>query len=208
MEDITDEIHEWFVVWYDAAGHYDVFPAAELGGSVLIVTEQTVTPEEYLAEKLARQQKVKKKAEPVKPVKVAPRKGWRMPQTQALSCLVEANADFVKDWSIRDESGNPEQKEYLDLIVERLCYELQLEMRKITDELRRAELELLNKALLKDHAYDKEKFVIPTMNGGNRTKLENYENYSLVESFHETSATLVVNFDDLQCAISNLIVCS
>jgi len=48
MEDITDEIHEWFVVWYNALGHYDVFPAANLGGSVLIVTGQTLTPEEYI----------------------------------------------------------------------------------------------------------------------------------------------------------------
>jgi len=32
MEDITDEIHEWFVVWYNTLGHYDVFPAADFGG--------------------------------------------------------------------------------------------------------------------------------------------------------------------------------
>lgn len=172
MEDIIDEIHEWFVTWYDAAGHYDVFPAAELGGSVLIVTGQTSTPQEYLTEKLekeARKRAGKKeapRAEAVPAGRKAPEKGWRMPQTQALSCLLEANADFIKNWSLRDETRNPEQKEYVDLIVEKLCYKLQLEIRKIADEFLRAELELLNKALLKDHAHDKKKFVIPTMNGG------------------------------------------
>lgn len=170
MEDITDEIHEWFVVWYDAVGHYDVFPAAELGGSVLIVTGQTLTPQEYLLEKLEKEKKAAKKGKavekpPPKPEPIKP--GWRVPQTQALSSLEEANVDFVRNWSLRDESGNPEQKEYVDLIIEKLCYELQLEMREIVDEMMRAELELLNNALSKDHAGDK-KSAIPKMDKGNR----------------------------------------
>lgn len=155
LEDITDEIFEWFVIWYDMTGEYDVFPAANLGGSVLIVTGQTTTPQEYLMETL---DKKKAKGEPKretglepKPlVKVEPVKGWKMPQTNALSCLEEANNEFIRNWSLRDESDNPEQKEYLDLITEKLCHELQFEMRDIVDELMRAELELLNKALLKD----------------------------------------------------------
>ncbi|XP_011869574.1 PREDICTED: IQ and AAA domain-containing protein 1-like [Vollenhovia emeryi] len=169
MEDITDEIHEWFVVWYNTLGHYDVFPAADFGGSVLIVTGQTSTPQEYLMEKLEKEKQAKAKgrravkmvpipkAEPIK----SEVPGRKMPQTDALSCLEEANVDFIRNWSFRDE--NDPEKVYLDLITEKLCYELQLEMREIVDELMRAELELLNKALLKDHARDKEKFVIPTM---------------------------------------------
>lgn len=174
MEDITDEIHEWFVVWYNAVGHYDVYPATEFGGSVLIVTGQTLTPQEYLMEKLEKEKQVKTKgrtAEKMAPIpKGEPIKskisGWKMPQTVALSCLEETNIDFIRHWSFRKEKV-PEQ-EYLDLITEKLCHELQLEMREIVDELMRAELELLNKALLKDHAYDKEKFTIPTMDKSNR----------------------------------------
>ncbi|KMQ96651.1 iq and aaa domain-containing protein 1-like protein [Lasius niger] len=166
MEDITDEIHEWFVIWYNTLGHYDVFPAADLGGSVLIATGQTSTPQEYLMEKLEKEKQAKAKRQmmPPKPEPVkleAP--GWKMPQTEALSCLEEANNDFIRNWSLRDESDNPEQEEYLDLITEKLCHELQLEMREIVDELMRAELELLNKALLKDRARDKGKFEIPEM---------------------------------------------
>ncbi|KYM96806.1 IQ and AAA domain-containing protein 1 [Cyphomyrmex costatus] len=167
MEDITDEIHEWFVVWYNALGHYDVFPAADLGGSVLIVTGQTLTPQEYLMEKLEKEKKAKeRRAERMGPVpKVEPIKDEvsdvKMPQTNTLSCLEETNIDFIRNWSFRDQKYL--EREYLDLITEKLCYELQLEMREIVDELMRAELELLNKALLKDHARDKEKFVIPTI---------------------------------------------
>jgi len=168
MEDITDEIHEWFVIWYNTVGHYDLFPAADLGGSVLIATGQTVTPQEYLMEKLEKEKLQKEKRVKAKrgiiektilPKSIEPKShGWRMSQTQALFCLEEANADFIRNWSLRDESNNPEQEEYLDLITEKLCHELQLEMRKIVDELMRVELELLNKALLKDRRSDKKKF--------------------------------------------------
>lgn len=176
IEDITDEIHEWFVVWYNALGHYDVFPAADFGGSVLIVTGQTSTPQEYLMEKLEKKKQAEakgRKAEKMIPIpKAEPIKsevpGWKMPQTDALSCLEETNIDFIQNWSFRN--GKDPEQEYLDLITEKLCYELQLEMREVVDELMRAELELLNKALLKDHAHDKEKFTIPTMDKSDRSK--------------------------------------
>ncbi|KAG5310781.1 DRC11 protein, partial [Acromyrmex insinuator] len=156
MEDITDEIHEWFVIWYNALGFYDVFPAANLGGSVLIITGQTLTPEEYLIEKLKKEKKAKEKEKSPKPEVIkAEVVHWKMPQTKNLSCLEEANNEFIRNWSFRDETYL--EQEYLDLITEKLCYELQLEMREIVDELMRAELELLNMALLKDLGKDKPK---------------------------------------------------
>jgi len=176
MEDITDEIHEWFVVWYNALGHYDVFPAANLGGSVLIVTGQTLTPEEYI-KKLKKEKKTKeiKRRRPPKP-ELEPIKAevvdWKMPETNNLSCLKETNNDFIRNWSFRDETYL--EQEYMDLITEKLCYELQLEMREIVDELMRAELRLLNKALLKDHEYDKQKFTIPM------AKMDKSNRYNLI----------------------------
>ncbi|KAG5325555.1 DRC11 protein, partial [Pseudoatta argentina] len=154
MEDITDEIHKWFVLWYNALGYYDVFPAANLGGSVLIITGQTLTPEEYLIEKLKKEKQAKEKEKP-KPKLINAKVAWIIPQTKNLSCLEEANNDFIRNWSFRDETHL--EQEYLDLITEKLCYELQLEMREIVDELMRAELELLNIALLKDLGKDKKK---------------------------------------------------
>jgi hypothetical protein len=148
LEDIIDELHEWFVVWYDETGHYDVFPAKKLGGSILIATGQTVTPQEYLIEKQRKDKEKKKVKKRAKVKKKAV--GWRMPETATLPCLKEANDDFIKNWSFRDEDDNPEQKEYLDIITDRLAYELQLEIREIVDDLMRAELVLLNKALAAD----------------------------------------------------------
>lgn len=149
-----------------------MFPAADFGGSVLIVTGQTLTPQEYLMEKLEKEKRAKdeKKTPPVP--KVEPMKsevpGRKMPQTDALSCLEETNIDFILNWSFRN--GKDPEKGYLDLITEKLCYKLQLEMREVVDELMRAELELLNKALLKDHEHDEKKFTIPTMDKSDRSK--------------------------------------
>lgn len=167
MEDISDEIHEWFILWYNTTGHYAVYPAKDFGGSVLIVTGQTVTPQEYLVEKLEEEKRIRAKRKKTEKPAAAPEvepigvPGWKMPQTKALSCLEEANDDFIRNWSFRNVNDPPQ--EYLDLITDKLCYELQLEMREIVDELMRAELELLNKALLKDHSEDKKKFTIPKM---------------------------------------------
>lgn len=166
MEDITDEIREWFILWYNTVGHYDVFPATDFGGSVLIVTEQTSTPQEYLMEKLEEEKRIRAKSKRVKEIKVEPKSEVPDWKTDALLCLEETNIDFIRNWSFRNQT-DPEQ-EYLDLITQKLCYELQLEMREIVDELMRAELELLNKALLKDHAHDKKKFTIPKMDKSNR----------------------------------------
>ncbi|XP_043505709.1 dynein regulatory complex protein 11-like [Polistes fuscatus] len=169
IEDITDEIQEWFIVWYDTVGHFDVYPPEELGGSVLIVTGQTTDPEEYLIQQIQKQKATKTKEiaqpekEKIKPKVVEPARGWFMPETPAFNCLENANNEFIENWSHRDESCNPLQRPYLDLITDRLCYELQLEMRLIVDELMRLELEKLNEALLKDHAADRPKFQIPRM---------------------------------------------
>nr|XP_033186317.1 IQ and AAA domain-containing protein 1-like [Bombus vancouverensis nearcticus] len=157
VEDITDEIREWFILWYDELGHFYVYPAANLGGSVLIATGQTLTPQEYLVEKMSKGAK-ETPATKAKPKKHQP----LIPQTKTFSLLHEANQYFINNWSFRYRSDDHREKIYHDLIKDELCYELQLEMRKIVDELMRLELQKLNAALKKDYAADKRKLDIPT----------------------------------------------
>lgn len=166
IEDITEEIREWFIVWYDKVGHYDVYPAERLGGSVLIVTGETLTPEEYLMRR-GEKQAVKGKgtaATAAKATDSTKKKKKMVPwidETKAFSFLNDANQDFIKNWSFRDDSKDPQDKVYVDLIKDKLCYELQLEMRRIVDELMRLELQKLNKALRKDYKADKRQLDIP-----------------------------------------------
>ncbi|XP_033207844.1 dynein regulatory complex protein 11-like isoform X2 [Belonocnema kinseyi] len=186
MEDITDEIREWFILWYNELGYFDVYPAAEAGGSVLVTTGQTLTPEEYLLDKwekkkAAQKGKDKEKQDLTEKKKAAKalakelaakekEKGWRMPESKTLPYLKDAIDYFIKNWTLRDESGNPHQREYVDLITDGLCYELQLEMREIVDELMRLELDKLNQALKKDHKGDKEKFDTPKTKKAKKSK--------------------------------------
>ncbi|XP_043785577.1 IQ and AAA domain-containing protein 1-like isoform X2 [Apis laboriosa] len=158
IEDITDEIREWFILWYDELGHFYVYPAAHLGGSVLIATGQTITPQEYLVEKKAKEME-KKAPEKVKKKKVKKKNNW-MPETKAFSLLNEANQCYNYDWSHR-YSNDFQQKIYHDLITDELCYKLQLETRKVVDELMRLELQKLNAALKKDYAADLRRFDVP-----------------------------------------------
>ncbi|CAH1159710.1 unnamed protein product [Phaedon cochleariae] len=61
MEDIGDEIREWFHVWYREAKLFDKYPPEEKGGTILVVRGETMTPKEYLDE-YERKRKEKMKA--------------------------------------------------------------------------------------------------------------------------------------------------
>ncbi|CAL7945569.1 unnamed protein product [Xylocopa violacea] len=163
MEDITDEIREWFILWYDEVGHFNAYPATSLGGSVLIATGQTITPQEYLRDKMAKEAKKGKQITVAAEKPKGKRKTYPwIPETQAFSLLINANQDFINNWSFRDHIPDQREIVYHDLIKDKLCYELQLEMRKAVDELMRLELQKLNRALRRDYAADKRKLNIPT----------------------------------------------
>lgn len=164
MEDITEEIREWFIVWYNAAGHFDAYPAANLGGSVLIATGQTLTPEEFLAEKGSKKPEATEARKEEKSGAKRKREPW-MRETKAFTLLDAANRDFIGNWSFRDDSSDSQGKIYEDLIGNELCHRLQLETRAIVDELMRLELKKLNQALKRDHKADDKDIEIPKSRG-------------------------------------------
>ena len=51
MEDISDDIRQWFKEFYDEAKDFHQYPADFEGGTILVVTGQTQTPEEFLIQK-------------------------------------------------------------------------------------------------------------------------------------------------------------
>ncbi|XP_044745551.1 IQ and AAA domain-containing protein 1-like isoform X2 [Coccinella septempunctata] len=77
MEDIGDEIREWFYQWYLRAKNFDKYPPEDKGGTILVVRGETMTPEEWIddverkrREKVkaggSKEEKEKKKAEKAK----------------------------------------------------------------------------------------------------------------------------------------------
>lgn len=60
MEDIGDEIREWFYQWYLRARNFDKYPPEDKGGTILVVRGETMTPEEWIDEvERKRREKVK-----------------------------------------------------------------------------------------------------------------------------------------------------
>nr|XP_031829606.1 IQ and AAA domain-containing protein 1-like [Nomia melanderi] len=161
MEDITDEIREWFIVWYNTVGHFDAYPAANLGGSVLIATGQTLTPEEFLAQKGSKKPEAAEERKKEEKSGAKRRREPWMRETKAFTLLDAANRDFIGNWSFRNDSSDSQEKIYEDLIKNKLCHQLQLEMRAIVDELMRLELKKLNQALKRDYKADDKDIEIP-----------------------------------------------
>ena len=51
MEDISDDIRQWFHEFYKGAHNFDRYPEAFEGGTILVVRGETNTTEEFLVEK-------------------------------------------------------------------------------------------------------------------------------------------------------------
>lgn len=77
MEDITDEIRQWFEEWFKGIRVFDEFPWPDEGGSILIVKGETFTIEEYIEWREEEIRKLKaggpKSADAIKAEKLAAR---------------------------------------------------------------------------------------------------------------------------------------
>lgn len=59
MDDITDEIRQWFEEWFCEVRVFDEFPWPDEGGSILIVTGETFSIEEYIEWRTAEEKRLK-----------------------------------------------------------------------------------------------------------------------------------------------------
>lgn len=172
MEDIGDEIREWFYQWYTQVKNFDKYPTVEKGGTVLVVRGETLTPKEWIDEynrkkrqkfknqgrdkekikaEKEKQKKLiaelKKKAkEKLKKEKLRKKKKKLKPwdfeleyePTVAKEPYENAIEEYHRIFDERKDDDNPDEKHYMDIIHEQKCYEMQLELRKIVDEMMRS----------------------------------------------------------------------
>lgn len=167
MEDIGDEIRAWFRYWYDVARNFDKFPDEEKGGSILVIRYETITPEQWLFDlerkkkekkkkpdkaKLAAEKAKKKKEEAERKRKEKEKKKkeaaamkkkrgkdfeYKLPQSLAIGQFADGFKEHKKIWDERDDMLNPLEKHYMDIITDEKCYEMQMELRPMVDELMR-----------------------------------------------------------------------
>ncbi|XP_022907446.2 IQ and AAA domain-containing protein 1-like isoform X1 [Onthophagus taurus] len=185
MEDISDEIREWFHEWYTEIQCFDKIPPTAKGGTVLVVRCETFTPKEYLAdlerkkaekekgkddkaakEKAAKEKKKKKEEEKkkkeaekkkkadAKKAKEAGEWEFEFPKDEdeppAMKLLIDSIQEYITLWREKKMIDNPLDEIYMDLILDQVCYEMQLEVRQNVDQLMKLELRMLNEALVAD----------------------------------------------------------
>ncbi|XP_014206681.1 IQ and AAA domain-containing protein 1-like [Copidosoma floridanum] len=168
IEDVQDEIRQWFFLWFEDIGYFDSLPPQEVGGSKLIATGQTRTPAEYLAGLTADSKpkgNTKKEETSAKEEKEEEEEekelGWSMPESKVLAHLEGAIDEFGERWAHRVDALLGSGGLLVDLVREDLHYELQLEMRGVADELAREELDKLNRGLAADIALEGLPFTPP-----------------------------------------------
>ncbi|KAJ8939867.1 hypothetical protein NQ318_010418 [Aromia moschata] len=173
MEDIGDEIREWFHEFYDRIKLFPPFPTEEEGGTVLVVRgsrkkkrekekskgkDKKAEKEKRKKEKLKAKQDAKKQKEAEKKLKAAEalrkkkmkEKGeyeYDYLDTISAPLYNEGIKEHMEIWDQIDDFENPLEKPYTYMITDQECYETQLEVRKQVDELMRIELDLLQYAL-------------------------------------------------------------
>ncbi|RZF48213.1 hypothetical protein LSTR_LSTR006180 [Laodelphax striatellus] len=162
-EDIRDEVRNWFMSYKNQTGKFPDFPSEEAGGSALIFS-RTVTESEISKstapsskESKGKEKKGKKGSKDKDDAKKKKSEededpGFKMGPSNFLADLMVASSEYEEIWRFKDESNNPAQKHYVNMIQTQKTLEIEAELRKIVDDQLRVELELLQAALDRDRA--------------------------------------------------------
>ncbi|XP_054288457.1 dynein regulatory complex protein 11 [Macrosteles quadrilineatus] len=163
-EDMKDEMRAWVMAYKGQTGKFPELPSEEAGGSALIFSRQGAESE--LGSKSTAPSSKEGKGKKEKGKKGTKDKddakkkksdededpGFKMGTSSFLSDLMVAGAEYDEVWRGRDESVNPRQTYYPEIIHDQNTAHLEAEIRKVIDEELRAELELLQAALDRDRA--------------------------------------------------------
>ncbi|XP_055852263.1 dynein regulatory complex protein 11 [Episyrphus balteatus] len=154
IDDIADEIRLWIKDCYDKTGKLPDFPSEENGGSLHIFsragTESEISRSSARSSKESRKTKDKSKS-PARSgdlnVTETPDGLYHQSQSMFLGDLKSEIDEFGEVWKENDEMDNLHQKHNEEMIYAEKYAEVELEFRKIVDELMRQELDLLQTAV-------------------------------------------------------------
>lgn len=159
MEDMSDEIRNWFRDYYNRSGKFPEFPSEELGGSRHLLSRQGTDSDMSRSSGLSS--KESKKIEKTKDkgkkgedeIELSNYKKGFMPDESAFLPEIKGAIDEYNNiWKHMDESSNLKQTHYADMIYAEKYTEVEIELRKIIDDMMRTELNMLHIALDKDRA--------------------------------------------------------
>lgn len=158
-EDIADEIRNWFQEYKEKTGKLPDFPSEDAGGSRIILsrqgTESELSRSSAVSSKESKRSKDKNKAV-VKSADLMEEvdfdEGFKASVSTFLPEIKGGIEEFNDTWKEKDESMNPKQAHYHDIIYKDKYSEVETEIRKVIDDMMRQELDLLQQALDRDRA--------------------------------------------------------
>uniref|UniRef100_A0A0A9X5L9 IQ and AAA domain-containing protein 1 n=1 Tax=Lygus hesperus TaxID=30085 RepID=A0A0A9X5L9_LYGHE len=141
MEEMGDEVRAWFMGYKDQTGKFPDMPTEEAGGSALIFSRQgqaeserskSTAPSSKESKKGGKGKKgVKEKEEVKKRPEDEEDLGFKMSGSSFLADLMVAGADYEEKWKNLDETKNPAQNYYDDMIRKDKTAEVEAELRKV-----------------------------------------------------------------------------
>ncbi|CAH1132986.1 unnamed protein product [Ceutorhynchus assimilis] len=154
LEQLSDQVRGWLHEYKAQTGKIPEYTGSERTASRLMLSRQGTESE---TSKSTPDSKGKKVAKSPKQGKTS-EGDQEETQSKALvsTFLPELNIrkeEYDEMWRCKDESTNPRQYPYKDIIEHEQIIEMENELRKIVDEMMRAELILLQEACDKDRGY-------------------------------------------------------
>nr|XP_014288223.1 IQ and AAA domain-containing protein 1 [Halyomorpha halys] len=156
MEEMADQIRSWLMGFKQSTGKFPDLPSEEAGGSALVLKGQAGQAESDRSKSTAPSSrgskgKAKKgKEDDIKKNQEEEDPGFRMSPSNFLTLLMVSCSEYDEIWRPLDESTNPRQHYYIDMVRREKTAEVESELRKIVDDQLRAELEALQAALDRD----------------------------------------------------------
>ncbi|CRK93455.1 CLUMA_CG006991, isoform A [Clunio marinus] len=159
-EDMADEIRNWFRDYFAKTGKLPEYPSEDAGGSRHLLSRQGTESE--FSRSSAPSSKESKKTVKEKGKEKGKgdelvmddnfKKGFKPDESSFLPEIKTGIDEYNEIWRTKDESSNLKQLHYEDMIYAEKYREVEMELRKIVDEMMRNELDLLQIALDKDRA--------------------------------------------------------
>ncbi|XP_020283087.1 IQ and AAA domain-containing protein 1 [Pseudomyrmex gracilis] len=160
-ENIRSEIRNWIDSYFQQTGKIPDLPSAESGGSRMIFsrqgTESTVSKSTAVSSKESKKSKRSKerskKDSDTEQSEDETDLGFKSIPSNFLSELTSANQEYQDVWKDKDESANPMQLPYRDMIEAEKRKEVEDEVRVVVDQAMRGDIEALQLALDRDRGF-------------------------------------------------------
>ncbi|XP_011311368.1 IQ and AAA domain-containing protein 1 [Fopius arisanus] len=160
-ETMRIELRSWINEYFQQTGKIPELPSAESGGSRMILsrqgTESSLSKSKESSSskesKKSKKSKAKKESDTEKSEDDESDPGIKPVPSNFLPELIQANLEYQDIWRGKDESGNPWQLPYSEIVLAEKTREVEEEVRAGVDNIIRDDIEALQAALDRDKGH-------------------------------------------------------